>query len=79
MPPFSITRKGSGKEALDFCDPVTKEAQIVTKTLQIGSDNKSANECQNCRKVTATFILEVLLISDAIKQKSHPFMDGLSA
>jgi hypothetical protein len=25
----------------------------VTKTLQIGGDNKSANQCQNCRKVTA--------------------------
>jgi hypothetical protein len=37
-PPSSITGKGS-KEALDFCVPVTKEAQIVTKTLQIGSDN----------------------------------------
>jgi hypothetical protein len=33
---------------------VTKEAQIVTKTLQISSDNKSANECQNCRKVTGS-------------------------
>ncbi|KJV25783.1 hypothetical protein VI06_18265 [Aquitalea magnusonii] len=32
---------------------VTKEAQIVAKTLQISGDNKSANECQNCRKVTA--------------------------
>jgi hypothetical protein len=31
---------------------VTKKAQIVPKTLQIGGDNKSANECQNCRKVT---------------------------
>ncbi|WP_374556025.1 hypothetical protein [Aquitalea pelogenes] len=54
-------RKSSGKKALDFCAPVTKEAQKVTKTLQIGGDNKSANECQNCRKVTVGAGLGVAL------------------